>query len=70
MIVFVAARRTETTLTSERSKVKMAASGTSEHGSALGRITTGNHTINIFDDRLSWAEKIKDMFIIISKDGL
>ena len=70
MIVFVAAGRAETTLASERNKVKMTTRRTSKHSSTPGRITTGNHAINVFDDRFSGPEKIKDMFIIISKNRL
>ena len=70
MIVFVAAGRAETALASERNKVKMATRRTSKQSSAIGRISAGNHAINIFNDSFSRTEKIKDMFVIISKNRL
>ena len=50
LIVFVAAGRAETALTSERNEFKFSAMGTAIHGTAMRRVTTMNHLVDIFYD--------------------
>ena len=50
LVVFVTARRTETTFTAEGNKFKVAAMSTTIHGTAVRRVTTMNHLVDIFND--------------------
>ena len=47
-IVFVAARRAETALAAERNEFKISAMRTGIHGTAVRRVTTMNHLVDIF----------------------
>ena len=49
-----AAGRAETAVTTKWYKFKRATGRTAIHGTAKGRVTTVNHTVNVFDDGLTW----------------
>ena len=68
MIIFVATGWTEATFAGEGNKMEVTTSGTAKHSSALRRIATGEHTVNVLHDRVSRTKKITDMFIVIGKN--
>ncbi len=70
LIVFVSTGRTETAFTAERNEFKISTAWTSIHGTAVGRVTTMNHPVDVFNDGRTRMEFVNDVFIIISKDGL
>ena len=70
MVVFVTARRTETAFTAEGNKFKMGAMSTGIHGTAVRRVTTMNHLVDIFDDGRTRMQFVNDMFVIVGKNGL
>lgn len=53
-------------MAAERNKFKVAAMGTSIHGTAIRRVTTMDDLINIFHNNRSGSEVIFNDFIIIS----
>lgn len=70
LIVTVTARRAETAFAAEGDEFKVATVRTAIHGTAIRRVTTMKHPVDIFDNRSTWSEFINHMFIIIIKDGL
>lgn len=46
--------RTETAVATKRYKFKCATGRTTIHGTAEGGVTTINHTVNVFNDGLTW----------------
>lgn len=70
LIVFVAAGRAETALASERNKFKFSTMGTAIHGTAMGRVTTMNHLVDIFYDGRTGMQFVNDVFVIVGEDGL
>ena len=70
LIVFVSAGRAKTTFTAKGNKFKISTVRTAIHGTAVRRITTMNHLVNIFNDNRTRMEFVNDVFIIIGKDGL
>ena len=70
LVVFVSAGRAKTAFTTERNKFKIPTMRTAVHGTTVGRITTMNHLVDIFNDSRTRGEFVNDVFIIISKDGL
>ena len=70
LIVFIATGRAETTLASESNKFHFATVGTGIHGTTMGRVTTMNHLVDIFDDGRTRMKFVNDMLIIVGKNGL
>ena len=70
LIIFVTAGRTKATFAAERNKLHVAAMRASKKSAAMRMVTTMDHFLDIFDDRVSGTDDITDMFIIISKNGL
>ncbi len=70
MIIFIATGGTEATFASKSNKMKVATDGATKHSTALRRIATGDHAVNVLYDGFSRTKEIKDMLIIISKNGL
>ena len=68
--ILVSAGRAETAVASEWDKFKLAAMGTTVHGTAKRWITTVDHLINVFRFRRSEMECTFDFFIVVSKDSL
>ena len=70
LIILVTTSRTKAAVTTKRNKFEVATVGTAVHGTAVRRVTTMNHLVDIFDDSRTRMEFVNHMFIIISKDGL
>ena len=68
--IFITAGRAETAVASEWDKFKLAAMGTTVHGTAKRWITTVDHLIDIFHLSRSGMKSIFDFFIMICKDLL
>ena len=68
--IFITAGRAETAVASEWDKFKLAAMGTTVHGTTIRRITTVDHLIDIFHLSRSGMKSIFDFFIMICKDLL
>ena len=68
--IFVATGRAETAVASEWDKFKLAAMGTTVHGTAKRWITTVDHLIDIFHLSRSRMKCIFNFFIVVSKDSL
>ena len=56
--ILVTASGTETAVAATRDKLELSAFGTAIHGTAIGRITTVDHLIHVFNDRIAWMEDI------------
>ena len=56
--ILVTAGGTETAVASKRDKLKFSTFGTAVHGTAVGRVTTVDHLIHVFNDRIAWMENI------------
>lgn len=56
--ILIAAGGAETTVTAKGDKPEFSAFGTAVHGTAIGRITTVDHLIHVFNDRIAWMEDI------------
>ena len=50
LVVFVAAGRTKTALATEGNKFKVTTMSATIHGTAMRRVTTMNHLVDIFND--------------------
>ena len=70
LILFVSAGRAKTAFTAKGNKFKIATVRTAIHGTTVGRVTTMDHLVDIFNDSRTGMELVNDVFIIISKDGL
>ncbi|EEC90727.1 hypothetical protein EUBIFOR_00807 [Holdemanella biformis DSM 3989] len=68
--ILVSTGRTKTAVTSEWDKFKLAAMGTTVHGTAKRWITTVDHLIDIFHLSRSGMKCIFNFFIVVSKDSL
>ena len=68
--IFVSAGRTETAVTAERNEFQFTTIRACKESTAIRRITTMNHLVNIFNDSRTRMEFVNDVFIIIGKDGL
>ena len=56
--ILVTAGGTETAVASKRDKLKFSTFGTAVHGTTVGRVTTVDHLIHVFNDRIAWMENI------------
>lgn len=70
LIIAIATRRTETALAAERNKFQISAMRTTIHGTAIRRVTTTKHLVNVFNDCLTRMQGINHFFIIITKNIL
>ena len=52
--ILVTASGTETAVAPKRDKLELSAFGTAIHSTTIRRITTIDHLIHIFNDRISW----------------
>ena len=66
----VTAGGTETAVTSEGNKFKFTAFRATVHGTAIRRVTTMNHLLDVFDYSVARMKSIYHFFIMISKDFL
>ena len=70
LVIAVATRRAETTLTAERNKFQISAMRATIHGTTIRRVTTIKHLANVFNDGLTRMQSINHFFIIITKNVL
>jgi hypothetical protein len=68
--ILVSAVRTEATVTAEGNEFKLAAFRTAVHGTTIGRVTTINHLLDIFNHSVARMKSINDFFVMICKDFL
>jgi hypothetical protein len=68
--IFVSTGGTETAMAAEWHKLKSTTFRTTIHGTAISRITTVNHFINIIYDRLTRMQYVQHFFIMIFKNIL
>lgn len=68
--VLVAAGGTETAFASEGNEFILTAGTAAIHSTTKGRVTTVEHTVNVFHDSGSGVCSIKYFFIMISDDSL
>ena len=68
--IFVATGGAETAMASKRNKFELSAFRTAVHSTTIRRITTVDHLIHVFNDRITWMEYIKHFFIMITKNLL
>lgn len=57
-------------MAAERDELQYAAEGTAIHGTAIRRIPTVNHLLNIFHNNGTGMKNIFDFFIVIFKNFL
>ena len=68
--VLVAAGGAEVAVAEERDELELAATGTAVHGATKGRLSTGNHLIDIFYFGIPGVESIYNFFIMVCKKFL
>ena len=68
--ILVSTGRTETAVTAERNKFKLTAFWTAIHGTAIRRVTTMNHLLNVFNHSVARMKSINHFFIMFSKNFL
>lgn len=57
-------------MAAERDKFKFAAVGTVVHGTAIRRVSTIDHLLNVCHDNGTWMKDIFNFFIMFFKDLL
>ena len=68
--VFISASGTETAFTTKRDKLKVTTFGASVHGPTIRRVTTMNHSVDVFDNRTAGMGSIFNFFIMVNNDVL
>lgn len=68
--VLIAASGTETAVTTEGNEFKLPAFRTAVHCTAIRRVTTMDHLLDVFNHSVARMESIYHFFIMISKDFL
>ena len=56
--ILVTAGGPETAVAAKRDKLEFSAFGTAIHGTTVGRVTTVDHLVHVFNDRIAWMEDI------------
>ena len=56
--ILVTAGGTEAAVAAKRDKLELSAFGTAIHGTTVGRVTTVDHLIHVFNDRIAWVKDI------------
>lgn len=56
--ILIATGGTEPAMASERDKFQLSAFRTAVHGTTIRRVTTVDHLIHVFNDRIAWMEDI------------
>ena len=56
--ILVTAGGTETAVAAKRDKLELSAFGTAIHSTTVGRVTTVDHLIHVFNDRIAWMKDI------------
>lgn len=70
LVVTIATRRAKTTLATESDKFQISTVRAAIHGTAIGRVTTMKHLVDVFDNRSARMKFVNHIFIIIIKDRL
>ena len=70
LIVAITTRRAETALATESDEFEIATVRTAVHGTAIRRVATMKHLVDVFDNGWTWMKFENHMFIIIIKDVL
>ena len=65
-----AAGRAETAVAAERDELEVAAYWTAVHSTAIRRVTTMNHLLDVFNNSVARMECIYHFFVMIGKDSL
>ena len=60
----------EAAVAAKRNKLKISAFGTAIHGATVGRVTTMDHLIHVFDNGIAWMKDIYHFFIMVGKNLL
>ena len=68
--ILVTAGGTEAAVTSEGNEFKFPTFGAAVHGTAIRRITTINHLLDVFNNCVARMKSIYHFFIMIGKDFL
>ena len=68
--ILIAAGRAETAVAAERDELEVAAFWTAVHSTAIRRVTTMNHLLDVLDNSVTRMKGIYHFFIMISKDSL
>jgi hypothetical protein len=68
--ILISTSRTETAMTAEGNEFKVTALRAAIHGTTIRRVTTINHLLDIFDNRVARMKSIYHFFIMVSKDFL
>ena len=68
--VLIAASGAETAVTTEGNEFKFPAFRTAIHGTAIRRVTTMNHLLDVFNHSVARMKSIYHFFIMISEDFL
>ena len=68
--ILIAAGRAETAVAAERDELEVAAYWTAVHSTAIRRVTTMNHLLDVFNNSVTRMKGIYHFFIMISKDFL
>ena len=70
LVVAIATRRAETALATESDELKITTVRTAIHSTAIRRVATMKHLVDVFDNGWTWMKFVNHMFIIIIKDVL
>ena len=68
--ILIAAGRAETAVAAERDELEVAAYWTAVHSTAIRRVTTMNHLLDVFNHSVARMKSIYHFFIMISEDFL
>ena len=68
--VFVTAGRAKFRMAAEWNEFKLAAVGTAVHGTAVRRVSTINHLLNVFHDNGTRMKSIFNFFVVFFKNLL
>ena len=68
--ILIAAGRAEAAVAAERDELEVAAFWTAVHSTAIRRVTTMNHLLDVFNNSVARMECIYHFFIMIGKDSL
>lgn len=68
--VKISAGRAETAMAAEGNKLELSTVRAAIHGTAIGRVTTMKHLVDVFDNRSARVKFVNHIFIIIIKDRL
>ena len=68
--VFIATGGAELGMAAERDKFKFTTVSTAIHGTAVRRVATVNHLVNIFQNNGTWMKRVFNFFVVFFKNFL